>query len=182
MNSGIASWRPVTSTEMSRVVARMPTTSRNMPRVTARRGPNRWATRAAVGAAKNAPRASDRKTQAGLERGVADDCLEEQRQREQQPELAERDDRCPPGSRTGTRGTATGRRRTGRTCPAFWRRDSTHRNTREATRPPTSRNGMIETLSSGHVQPRIVNGSLGRPPAVRAALDEARRRTRRGPG
>ena len=38
-NSGIASWRPVTSTRSAATCAMMPTASRNMPRVTARRGP-----------------------------------------------------------------------------------------------------------------------------------------------
>ena len=61
-NSGIASWRPVTSTEISSVVATMPIASSDMPRVTARRGPQRCETRAAVGAATNAPMASARNT------------------------------------------------------------------------------------------------------------------------
>ena len=62
MKSGRASSQPFTSGEISSAVAMMPTASRIMPRLTARRGPQECATLAASGAATNEPMASARKT------------------------------------------------------------------------------------------------------------------------
>ena len=91
-NSGMTSRTPVTDVLNSSVVAKIPTASKAIPRLTVRRGPKRRARVAATGAAKKAPTASDRKNQAGLEGGEPECCLEEERQHEQQPELAQRDD------------------------------------------------------------------------------------------
>ncbi len=63
-----------------------------------------------------------------------------------------------PYRKAGNRHRSTSNRKN---LPAFERRCSTAKNRKIATTPNASANGMIDTFSSGQVQPRIENGAAG---------------------
>ncbi len=99
--------RPVTVAEMRRVVAKIPTASRTIPAVTTQRGPYLRANVAAQRSGEKGPDRERQEDEPGLERRVAEHGLEEERQREQQPELPQRDDRARQVAVTGSPDSAT---------------------------------------------------------------------------